>query len=547
MAKLQRAGQQLIAVVGAGIFLVLTIYSWRYTMCIGLHSEALGDVKDSLLRNLLLLLLAVEIVFRLNTWKKYLTAGRIHALAIGAAMFVTLVGFRFVADVHGMTECDQLHVYMAAEDIAHGTGERFVAGDDYFYCSPHQLGLAAVYAFFMKLTGMYNEDLLRCIHALCAGLAVYMGFRVVRELADDRRAEILFLLGMVSFLPLYLYVLFVYGETIGVCGALCAVWFYLKLHNSAPKRNLWYLIPLALCMAMTYMARKGLLIVWIAMAIVELFYCMRERKVLLLLGLAGVLAVTLSCQSLMIHVSEKRMGADFGKGVSLVSWLAMGMQEHENPDLPPGSYNGYHVEVYRSVGYDVEAASEISRQYIVGRFEEWRENPRDFIRFYKRKVLSQWNEPTYGAFLMTGLMNEPEEWVTETYYGETRQGWNKWLDAFQGVSWLLVFGYFVYLLAGGAEGKVRADDKAKADIKAGADKGPARYLLGLILIGGFCFSVIWETKSRYIYPYAVLAIPCAAISLVYYYDHLPGVLKDVSDKIKSLGKKSGGENHVQIK
>lgn len=535
MAKLQKIGLRLIAVAGAAIFLALTLYAWRYTMRIGLHSEALEDGKDSLLRNFLMLLLAVEIVFRLNTWKMYLTAGRIHALAVGAAVLVTVIGFKFVTDVHGMTECDQLHVYMAAEDIARGTGERFASGDDYFYCSPHQLGLAAIYAFLMKLTGVYSGDLLRVIHAICAGLAVYMGFRIIRELTDDRRVEILYLLGMLSFIPLYLYVLFVYGETIGVCGAFCAIWLFLKLNEEASSKNLWYLIPLALCMAVTYMARKGLMVLWVAMLIVEVLHCMRVRKVMPVLGLAGILAVMLVSQSLMIDLAEKRMDADFGEGVSLVSWIAMGMQEHENPQLPPGSYNGYHVEVYRAAGYDVNAAAEISGQYIAGRLEEWKENPGDFVRFYKMKILSQWNEPTYGAFIMTGLMDEPEKWVTELYYGDARQGWNKWLDAFQGMTWLLVSGYFICLLSGGAKDEVCA---ARESVK---------YLLGLILIGGFCFSVIWETKSRYIYPYAVLAIPCAAISLVYQYDRLPDVLKNMRKKTKRFWKKRGGEDHVQIK
>ena len=41
------------------------------------------------------------------------------------------------------------------------------------------------------------------------------------------------------------------------------------------------------------------------------------------------------------------------------------------------------------------------------------------------------------------------------------------------------------------------------------------YLPGVILIGEFCFSMIWEANSRYVYPYAVLMIPFAACSLAY--------------------------------
>jgi hypothetical protein len=192
----------------------------------------------------------------------------------------------------------------------------------------------------------------------------------------------------------------------------------------------------------------------------------------------------------------------------------MGMQDYPNGSLPPGSYNGYHVKVYREADYDVEAASAVSRQYIEERIAQWREDPGDAIRFYKLKILSQWNEPTYGAFLMTGLMDEPKDWIQELYYGDERTGWNRWLDAFQGVTYLLLFGFFICLLSGRAK--------------------PEQYLMGLILIGGFCFSVIWETKSRYIYPYSVMAIPCAAVSLVYYYDRLPELLRTGLERIKQI-------------
>lgn len=512
MAKLQKTGVQLIAFAGGILFLFLTVYSWRYTMQISVYSEVLTDSADSFIGKVLLLLLAAEIVFRLGTWKKYLTAQRIHWLSVCAAFVTVLIGLKLVADAHGVTECDQLHLYMASEDIC-VYGDRFVSGDDYFYCFPNQLGLAGIYAVLLQTAGRCSEDVLRVVHALCAGIIVYMGFRIVRELSDDRRAEILYLCGMVSYLPLYLYILFVYGETLGLCAAFCAVWFFLRANRCETEKKWFYWIAVGISMTITYMARQGLLVVGIAMLIVQFFQCLRERRVIPLLCMTGILIMAMGIQSLGIAVSQKRMGADFGDGIPVLSWIAMGMQENETSGLAPGSYNGYLVDTYREAGYDAQAAADMSRQYIAERLENWSQSPRDMLLFYKMKILSQWNEPTYGSFIMTGLMDDPQAWVEDLYHGDSRMRWCDWLNAFQGVIYLMVLGGFLRLLPG--------------------REAPEQYLPGLILIGGFCFSVLWEAKGRYIYPYSVLAIPFAAMSLVYYYDKLPGILRNCRSKIRS--------------
>mgnify|MGYP002626016477 CR=1 FL=1 len=330
MRKCSEILLRLIAIIGLLIFIVLTLYSWRYTMEVSFHSEELTDSRDTIWRSVLLLLLSAEIVFRLKTWEKCLTEKRVHILTIVMALAAIVMGFVLIRSTHSETGTDQLHVYMVAEDIANGSGERFISGDDYFYCSPHQLGLAGVYALLMKITGVYSGDLLRGFHALCMGVIVYVGFLITRQLSDDRRAEIIYLLGICSFLPLYLYVLFVYGEIIGTCGVFCAVWAFLKINREQTPagadgiKKVWrYWLILAISMAFMYVARKGLLVVWIAMFIIQGLLMLQKKGKLALLVLIGVLVLTLGSQSMLIHISEKRMGADFGRGLSMMSWLAM--------------------------------------------------------------------------------------------------------------------------------------------------------------------------------------------------------------------------------
>ena len=120
----------------------------------------------------------------------------------------------------------------------------------------------------------------------------------------------------------------------------------------------------------------------------------------------------------------------------------------------------------------------------------WVASPKTFIDFMKRKQLAQYNEPTYGAIAATWYMEEPEEWVEEIYHGVLKKPtWNL-LNILQTLSYLGATVYFVEIL-------VRR-------------KSLGECLIGFVLVGGFLFSMIWETQSRYIYPYMVMTLPCSA-------------------------------------
>ncbi len=86
----------------------------------------------------------------------------------------------------------------------------------------------------------------------------------------------------------------------------------------------------------------------------------------------------------------------------------------------------------------------------------------------------------------------------DLWYGDGFLAANDYLDGYQSMVYLLLLGYFIQLL-----------------LKDGAEK---IYLPGLAFIGEFLFSLVWESQSRYIYPYIVIILPGIAGSLVCYFD-----------------------------
>ena len=114
-------------------------------------------------------------------------------------------------------------------------------------------------------------------------------------------------------------------------------------------------------------------------------------------------------------------------------------------------------------------------------------------------------ENTGMEHIMTALQQEPEEWVTDLYTGTAGDKWYAFLNLYQGMVYVMLLFYFVILL------------KEKDHI--------FYFLPALLLLGGFCFSMIWEAKSRYVYPYIVMSLPCVAWSLVYCAGKITGGIK----------------------
>lgn len=115
---------------------------------------------------------------------------------------------------------------------------------------------------------------------------------------------------------------------------------------------------------------------------------------------------------------------------------------------------------------------------------------------------------------MTRYMLEPSKWVTEIYYGKWNERIRSFLNQYQVAIYFGVLGYYIRLL----QGKKEVEE----------------YLLGLILIGGFLFSLIWETKSRYVFPYMFVAVWCATMGMKWYIEIAMSVVERWKRKRRGL-------------
>lgn len=500
----------IIAFIGMCIALFLSLFACVYTTQMYTADELTSVAKDSIVQNVLVFLLVLVVLSLVAKFAAKLSNKSVHIIAI--TLSVLVVGFSLIL-IHGSNTysvSDQLFIYLSSVDMYEG--DFAVEGfGDYFRTYPFQLCLVNIYAFLLGIFGSTAPQILESIQALCLGVAFYTGFRITRELFQDVRTDCLYLLCTLPFVPMYLYPLFLYGETFGVCGSLLVIYFFIlanKKWELSSKISLFFWALTTVFLIFTVLVRSALMIVGIALVIVQFLLFLKKRQVLPMVLSLVMLVLTLLGRQFFVGMAERDAGLEVGGGAPASLWVVMGLQDSE---MGPGYYNGYNTEVFTQYNYDAELTNEQAMNDITTILGDWMQHPKDFLLFLKDKGLYQWCEPSYASFTVTRFMNEPKEWIYKFYWEEAHDRTYAFLDRYQSIAYLLILAVFASL--------------------CGKKKNVYTLLPGLVLIGGFLFSLIWEGKSRYVYPYVVIVMPYLAKGALLFVEQTPFILRRICNKI----------------
>lgn len=414
------------------------------------------------------------------------------AAAILVSIVITFSIWIYIDAAKPYTISDQAMLLWGSTVLAEGQFD-LIRESNYFIANSYQLYLVDVFALLFRLFGTSEANFIFRVQAILAGLSSVAIFGITGELFQNRKAEMISLLCVLVFFPLRLYAVFFYGEELGVCASLYAIWFFLKMNRKETQKKykiIAYGVLAGLFLFLAAAARGPLLIVGIAMFIVQLLQAMGDKRWRLFALVCVSLLICLGCRFLHGESIERRTGISQKDSKPLILSVVMGFQDPGIEGMSVGTYNGYNIVTFEECGYDVEAATRRAKQDLQKRFQEWIHNPADMISFMKSKVLIQWNEPTYAAIQATAYYDGAEEWVDKIYENGGATWLINCLKQYQAISYLFLLGGFMVLT------------KDKQDAR--------RYLVGLIVIGGFLFSLIWEASNRYTYPYIVIVIPFVA-------------------------------------
>ena len=450
-------------------------------------------------------------------------------LAAIAVLFVIGMSVLWIQASHTYPEADQKAVSWVSYLMTQNNFLFFEHGK-YMQIYPNQLGLTAILEVLYRLTGGENWKAFMYLTALANGVMVYLLYRITDRLYHDQNADCLVLLASMGCIQIILYSTFLYGMMLGLAFALGAFYTLLLFLDHGKWR---YAVNAGILMGISILVKNNYSIFLVALVILLLYDAVKKsggtikkeqmeqtahrqpmlkteenklgtaqkeneksgmRKagksfaaILIILGMTVILSKSLTA------FYEHRSGIPIESGMPKSLWVAMGMQEGERAE---GWYNGFNFDTYVNSDCDPVVSDAIAREAITESLQHFQKDPVYAARFYLRKTLSQWNEPTYEALWVNQFHSGDFSTIVQSIYeGKLYRVLSEYMNLFQ----LLVFAaVFAGLLI---------------DRKGEKRWQLTELFLPMVILGGFFFHTIWEAKSQYIFPYFVCMLPGAAAGL----------------------------------
>lgn len=487
---LEIIGTKLVFGIAAAMFLALTFWAVKYSHrhSEDYSSEHIGGTFDSLWANLPLFLLillvfyVLQVIFLRGTEEKKRRNVRIFLIV--DMIVAGILACVWVTGSHIMPNADQLQVYLTSVEFSQGIYRDMEA---YFYMCPQQYGLAFLYECIWWIWESYH--FVQYINIVFFLMIIYFGYRISDCLFANARINLYTILVTNLFLPLFFYINFVYGEVGCIAMSLCCIWAVLRWMQTEKIR---YMVVAPLTMALGVLVRMNVIIVAIALLFVLLMFALRKKS-----WKACVLAVLLFVVPFgsieLVELSyELRSGLEVGDGIPVSVNVAMGMQQSWQG---AGAYNAYnHQTFWNEGGGDTKVAAEVGKAYIAGRLQEFKNDLGMARYFYQSKIWEQWNEGSFGSLIMTNYFDaSPFGPAQEIYNGSLKSVMQDYMERYLFIIYAMALLYSAYGLL--------------------FEKELKKTILPMIVIGGMIFSLLWEAKARYVFPYIAILLPSVAVGI----------------------------------
>ncbi len=503
----------IVRISGCVIFMMLTWYALRYT-----HFMLPGDREitvveaDSQGKNLSAVLLFPAVSAGLLLLEKKISDRARRAVAFLsyalAAGWIFAAGMFWIYSAVRVPEGDQAFLYGGASYFIEGGYFFLEPPGGYLAMYPHQLILTALVELLFRLVGTYNYFAYEIICVFMAAAIAFLGGLLLREFTESMSAAILYSLTMMGCVPLVFYTSWVYGEIPSVLFILSAVWMLLRY---VKRGKSGWLAGVVVSATLAVMVRKNSIIFVVALCLCCGVYAIwKKDKKVVVASILSVL-VPMLVYSGVYRIYELRSGYEHWPGIPALTWIDMGMHESEGCY---GWYDNSAKELYFSLDCDIDLTKEAAKENILNRLREFRQNPAYARLFYREKILSQWNNPLYQSFYFSAKYAEGDTPEPEAFVSKLANEYFPGLLKYSGILQLVI--YFGVLLYFGFAVK--------------PDSQILRHVPAVTIIGGFLFSILWEAKARYVFPYYVLMFPLAAAG----YERFIYAITGLGRRVKSV-------------
>ena len=473
------------------MFAVLFYYSLGLT---GKNNSDLGDEfiyfrTESVILSVLWLSLAIICLYFMGkVSERFKSLKSRNILLVCVCVLSAIISFLWIFNSKTEPYSDQLLICYYANDFNQGDYSELQRGG-YVALYPQQLGMITLLRVLFHFFGTENYMAFKCLSALSVPLLVFSGCKIVRNLSDGQaKAELFYVLSVLLCFPMYVYTSFVYGDLISTSISMFGVWMFLSC-----LRNIHWvkLLMFGISIGIAVQLRKNVLILVAALGIVLLIKILFGRCwKYFMVSVALILGVFILHFAVWLVYRDVR--PDDATAIPASLFISMGLNDDYGH---PGWYNDYHYGTFKELNFDSKAANTKALGDLQLYFEYFVREPDKMVDFFVRKMNAQWNAPMYQCIVMnSSIVGEQPAFIQNIYqYGRVE----KLIEFGMKVYQLLLYGSILFLLA------VKRKKYTKIE----------RYVLLIAVYGGFLFSLIWEAKTRYVFPYLLMQLPYMAIGI----------------------------------
>ena len=458
------------------------------------YQETLFYENDNAILNIIFLIIfSIVILILARYFKKIISIKRLVLIVM---IYSFIISILFAILRRDYVQFDPFNVIDQANNFIRGNYSGLEKGNNYLYIYSHQITTVFIFQIILSLFGRATF-ILYIMQSFSISFIIFMLYKISNILFEDEDTNYLVVILSALCFPLVFYVAFVYGILPGMFLTLVAYYYFIKY----TKQKEWYLLvvsAISINIAILFIGNNMIHMIAIFTAAVIYFIRKKDKKILAFI-LSCLFLMTTS-KSIIYNYYEVTSQKEIAPGVPKITWIAMGMQEG---DREAGWWNRFNYDIMPEEDFDAERITEISKDSIKQRLTVFRNNPRYAFDFYERKYENQFIEPSFQSLLVTApqrnfdnettLEKVKDFFIKQIYFNETHHVLMFIMKVFQ------VFVYsFSFVFA----------------VNIFRKKEEVLTIIPVAFVGGTLFHMIWEAKSRYVFPYFVFLIPVAAYGLI---------------------------------
>lgn len=491
MKRLFCVSEWIVAIVGFIIGLILIFFKCFY---------AFNPITDEYGMNIIHVLIGVVIYYTLfrminivNGKQESVKKGIVINIMITLMFEIVFLVFLFKDSIiYYSTEAGA--VYNLAVQFLNGNYAAIAPIDSYLAIYPQQYGIILIMEIMMRILGTTNGLIFQLMNITLVILFTLAGYGITWEICPDINAISVYTLLQITFFPICFYTATVYGDLPATCLTVIAVYLLVRVFKGAKYQVVWRSLA-SLAIVFSCIFKKNALICLIGIVLVSLVILMKKFEVSKFLWLLLTIILAVMANPLIQKTYELRAGQESGEGIPMITYISMGMQDGLEA---PGSWNGYHTDLFLRNNYNSDETSRQAMCDIKDRLLLFKEKPLYMFELYSKKTSFQWTD---GSF-------DGTEWGLGSAFGEGKSPWI--VNLMEGPAyrvfvhignWHQSMVYFLFVFS--TFGMIKTLRKKR-------DLDYENMLLTVIVIGGFLFSLIWESSSRYVLMYYTMLLPLGA-------------------------------------